>query len=215
MAQNLAPRLRDRITALVPGAGWRRALLLRRLAAGVLAVLALVLAVAPTESRGVPVVVAARDLVAGSTVAEADLAVRRWPDDLVPAGALRDPAAARDRVLVGAARAGEPLTDARLAGAGPLSSAGPNTAAVPVRLADPGVAGLLTPGSRVDVVAVADADGAPVVLAPNAVVLAVLPAAGGPVGPAPGRLILIGTARELATRVAAASVADQLAVTLR
>jgi pilus assembly protein CpaB len=215
VAQNLAPRLRDRITALVPGAGWRRALLLRRLAAGVLAVLALVLAVAPTESRGVPGVVAARDLVAGSTVTEADLDVRRWPDDLVPAGALRDPAAARDRVLVGAARAGEPLTDARLAGAGPLSSAGPNTAAVPVRLADPGVAGLLTPGSRVDVVAVADADGAPVVLAPNAVVLAVLPAAGGPVGPAPGRLILIGTARELATRVAAASVADQLAVTLR
>ena len=58
--------------------------------------------------------------------------------------------------------------------------------------------------------------GEPVVLAPDAAVLAVLPAEDGPVGAGSrGRLILVTMPRELATRVAAASVADGLAITLR
>ncbi len=198
----------------MPGPGWRRLVLIRRLAAGLLATLALVLALTPNGDRGVPVVVATADLTAGATVRATDLAVRMWPSDLAPAGALVDPAAAEGSVLVGATRAGEPLTDVRLAGAA-AARAGPGTAAVPVRLADPGIAGLLVPGRRVDVVGVDEQGGAPVVLAADAMVQAVLPADEGAIGSTPGRLILVTMPRELATRVAAASVANRLAITLR
>ena len=193
--------------------GWRRALLLRRVLAAALVALALVLAVAPAPgSTAVPVVVAAADLAAGSTVAVEALAVRSYPPDLVPAGALADPAGAAGRVLVGAARAGEPLTDARLTGAGPLPG---DAAAVPVRLADPDVAALLLPGSRVDVVTLGEQAGEPVVLASDAEVLTVVAAAGPSPGSAGGRLVLVAMSRSTAARVAAAALADQVAVTLR
>jgi pilus assembly protein CpaB len=191
--------------------GWRRVIALRRLAAGALAVLALVLAVAPGPGgRTVPVVVAAADLASGATLAAGGLAVRQYPAALVPAGALADPAGAAGRVLVGAARAGEPLTDSRLTGAGPLPG---DAAAVPVRLADPDVAALLRPGSRVDVVTLGERAGEPLVLAPDAEVVTVVAAvrAGSPGGP----LVLVAMPRAVATRVAAAALADQVAVTLR
>src|SRR5947208_5344657 len=113
----LAPRPLARLGALAVGPGWRRVALIRRATAGVLAALALVLALAPGSDRaGVPVLVAAADVAAGSTLRAADLAVRHWPAELVPGGALPDPAGAEGRVLVGAARVGEPITDTRLAG---------------------------------------------------------------------------------------------------
>jgi Flp pilus assembly protein CpaB len=206
----LTPRLRHRLAALIAGPGWRRIALARRVAAGALAVLALGLALAPRHTAGVPVLVAAVDLAAGASLRPADLAVRWWPPELVPAGTLRDPAAADGRVLIGAARAGEPLTDVRLAG--PAALGAPNgTTAVPVRLADPGVAALLLPGSRVDVVSVGDSAAEPVVLAAAVSVLAVLPEDGS----RSGRLVLVAMPPGPAARVAAASLADQVAVTLR
>ena len=207
----LAPRPLARLGALVAGAGWRRHALLRRILAGALALLALVLAVAPDAgAAGVPVVVAAVDVAAGSTLGAPDLAVRQWPAELVPAGALREPGAADGRVLVGAARAGEPITDTRLAGPAALGAPA-GAAAVPVRLADAGVAALLVPGSTVDVVTVGADTAEPVVLAAAAAVLAVLP----PDSPSSGRLVLVGMPAEVATRVAAASLTEQVAVTLR
>lgn len=206
----LAPRPLSRLGALVIGQGWRRIVLLRRAAAGALAALALVLALAPGgDANGVPVVVAAVDVAAGATLRPADLAVRRWPAELVPAGSLPDPGAAEGRVLVGAARAGEPITDTRLAGA--TAGVPPGAAAVPVRLADPGAAALLQPGSRVDVVTVGGETGEPVVLAAAASVLAVLP----PEAPSSGRLVLVALPSAIAARVAAASLTEQVAVTLR
>jgi pilus assembly protein CpaB len=208
----LAPRPLSRLGALVVGPGWRRVALLRRTAAGSLALLALVLAVAPgADAGGVPVVVAAADIAAGSTLRPADLAVRRWPADLVPAGALPAPAPADGRVLVGAARAGEPITDTRLAGPAAALGAPAGAAAVPVRLADAGAAALLVPGSTVDVVTVGAESGEPVVLATAADVLAVLP----PDSPSSGRLVLVAMPAGIAARVAAASLTEQVAVTLR
>jgi Flp pilus assembly protein CpaB len=206
----ISPRLHERLVAALPGPGWRRIRLLRRAAAAALCLLALLLALAPRAGPpGTTVLVAASDLTAGSTVRAADVAVRAWPEQLLPAGALRDVSAAEGRVLVGAARAGEPLTDARLVGAGPAPPGG--DAAVPVRLADAGVAALLTPGRQVDVVTVGAAADEPVVLAPGASVLAVLPEdeAGS------GRLVLVAMAPATAARVAAASLSDQVAITLR
>lgn len=180
-------------------------MLLRRAGATVLAAAALVLAVLPDPGGvTVPVVVAATDLASGATVPASGLAVREFPPELVPAGALADPAGAAGRVLVGAARAGEPLTDTRLTGAGPLPG---GEAAVPVRLADPDVAALLRPGSRVDVVTPGPRADEPVVLAPDAEVLAVVEA--------DGPLLLVAVGRSTATRIAAVALAGQVAVTLR
>jgi pilus assembly protein CpaB len=207
----LNPRLLHRATALLTAPGWRRVALLRRAAAGLLCVLALLLALDPRAGpAGAAVVVAAADLPAGATVSAADLTVRSWPTELVPAGALQQVAAAEGRVLVGAARAGEAITDVRLVGAGP-GPPGAGGAAVPVRLADAGVAPLLTPGRRVDVVTVGASTDEPVVLAAGAEVLAVLPEEQG----ASGRLVLVAMAPTVAAQVAAASLTDQVAVTLR
>jgi pilus assembly protein CpaB len=192
------------------GARWRRTLLLRRAACVVLLALALITAIAPAPgSARSPVVVTAVDLPAGRTVRAADLALRFWPPELVPAGAIRDPTAADGRVLIGAARAGEPITDVRLVGAGPASGA--LGAAVPVRLGDAAVAALLLPGKRVDVVTLGQRSGQPVLLAQDAVVLAVM--AEDP--RVRGRLVIVNMPRDVATRVAAAALADQVTVTLR
>jgi pilus assembly protein CpaB len=207
----LAPRPLARLAAVVTGPGWRRLAMLRRIAAGLLALLALVLALAPESASGVPVVVAAADVPAGSTLRAPDLAVRQWPAELAPAGALHEAAAADGRVLVGAARAGEPLTDTRLAGPAAALGAPAGAAAVPVRLADEGVGALLVPGSSVDVVTVGASSTEPVVLATAAAVLAVLP----PESASSGRLVLVAMPAHIATRVAAAALTDQVAITLR
>ncbi len=206
----LTPRLHHRLGALVGGPRWRRTLLLRRVACVLLLAFALVTAIVPTPgSARAPLVVAAVDLPAGRTVRAVDLALRLWPPELVPAGALHDPRAVGGRVIVGAARAGEPITDVRLVGAGPAP--GLLAAAVPVRLADAAVAALLLPGRRVDVVTLGQRSDQPVLLAEDAVVLAVL--AEDP--RVRGRIVIVSMPREIATRVAAASLADQVTVTLR
>jgi len=198
----------DLRTRLLGRPGWRRTLRLRRLAAGGLVAAALTLALGPGPGTAeVAVVVAAADLRSGSTLDAAAVELRRYPTALVPAGALDAADGAIGRVLVGAARAGEPLTDARLTGAGPLDG---DTAAVPVRLADAGVAALLGPGDRVDVVTLGEQAGEPVVLAADAEVLTVVTAESGD-----GPLVLVALPRTSAPRVAAALLADQVAVTLR
>jgi Flp pilus assembly protein CpaB len=200
----------------VRGPGWRRTVLLRRALAGLLAAAALVLALTPVDADEAPVVVASRDLAAGVALADADLAVARWPAGLVPAGALRSPAELAGRVLAGPVGAGEPLTELRIAGpALTVRTGGADAAAVPVRLADPDVAPLLTTGSRVDVVTLGPSTGEPVVLAADAAVLTVLAATDGAPGSARGRLVLVAMPRDVAARVAAAALSEQVAVTLR
>ncbi|MCE3551306.1 SAF domain-containing protein [Pseudonocardia sp. RS11V-5] len=208
----------EAVAAFLGRASWRRAVLVRRCLAGVLVVVAAVLALSPAGGgRTAEVVVAARDLAPGSVVAPADLTVATWPAEIVPAGVV-GVAAAEGRVLAGALRAGEPVTDLRLAGAALAAAATgiPDAAAVPVRLADPDVAALLTPGVRVDVVMAAPEGGAPTVLADSAVVLTVLEPGGAAGGSsARTRSALVALPRDRATYVAAASLSDQVAVTLR
>jgi pilus assembly protein CpaB len=215
--RSIAPRLHERMRDVLRSPSRRRAALLRRTAASVLVVMALVLALAPAKGDVTgAVLVAARDLASGATLTEADVAVARWPVELIPAGALRGPADAGGRILAGAARAGEPLTDVRLAGPAPPGRTGdPRVAAVPVRLADPDVAGLLVPGSRVDVITPGPAADRPVVLAADAAVVTVVAAESDALGQARGRLVLVTLPRADAARVAAAALADQVTVTLR
>jgi Flp pilus assembly protein CpaB len=194
---------------------------LRRAAAGLLVVLALGLLAAPSVApAGTPVLVAARDLAPGIALGPADVAVRLLPGELVPAGAFAEPGAVAGRQLVGGVRAGEALTDVRLLGpVAAVAAAGvPDAAGVPVRLADAGVAALLTPGTRVDLVAAgADDAGAvaadPALLASGAVVLAVLPAPERTAGSAP--VVVVALPAALAARVATVSLREEVTVTLR
>ena len=194
---------------------------LRRAAAGLLVLLALGLLAAPSVApAGTPVLVAARDLAPGVALGPADVAVRLLPGELVPAGAFAESGAVAGRQVVGGVRAGEALTDVRLLGpVAAVAAAGvPDAAGVPVRLADAGVAALLTPGTRVDLVAAgADDAGAvaadPALLAPGAVVLAVLPAPERTAGSAP--VVVVALPSALAARVATVSLREEVTVTLR
>ncbi|GAY12692.1 SAF domain-containing protein [Pseudonocardia sp. N23] len=218
-ASSTAPsRPWDVLLARLPATRWRRGVLARRVLAGALVVAAAVLAFRPAAGAGEPVLVAVRDLPAGVVLGPADLAVRPWPDALVPTGVLRATADATGRVLAGPVRAGEPVTDLRLAGPALAAAASglPDAVAVPVRLTDPGVAGLLVAGNVVDVVTPGAGADEAVVLAEGAVVTAVLPAdSGGVATGSRGRIVLVALPPTQATRLAAAALTQQVAVTLR
>ena len=183
------------------------------------ALLAVVLglqAARPAEPASASLVVASRDLPAGTRLGPGDLASVRVPPAAVPAGvdAGHDLAG---RVLASAVRRGEPVTDLRLVG--PALTAGrPGLVAVPVRLPDPEMAALLRVGDHVRLLATDAASGATRVVAPDAEVLA-LPAPTTAHGSTPGngvtdglngRLIVVGVPEDLVTPVTSASVRDFL-----
>ncbi|WP_082574235.1 Flp pilus assembly protein CpaB [Cellulomonas sp. Root137] len=125
----------------------------------------------PPDPPTSAVVVAAREIPAGTTLTSADVRVSRFPRSVAPDGAVTDPAD-----VVGSAAAvplatGVPVLPGLLADdevRGP-----PGTVVATVRFADPAVAGLLSPGVRVDVLA-ATAEGGPGgVVATRALVLPV------------------------------------------
>ncbi|WP_328644893.1 SAF domain-containing protein [Amycolatopsis sp. NBC_00348] len=197
----------------------RRTRLLRRWLAVGLLLTGTLLVAHPGSARGAPTtptVVAARDLPSGATLRAADVRLADFPSETRPSGALSTLDVAAGRLLAGAVRAGEPLTDVRLAITIPASG-DPATATVPVRLADAAVAELLRPGQRVDVVAAPG--GSASVLASGATVVTISsPEAGSArplAGPAKGPLVLLRLPEEVATRVAAISLDRPVTVTLR
>lgn len=180
------------------------------------------LAVQPPTTASPPgslTLVSSHDIAAGSVLKAADVQVVSVPDKVRAAGALATPEAAVGRVLAGAARAGEPITDARLVDLSPgiPATGDPGRSIVPVRLADPAVGALLRPGSRVDVVA--GSDGNRAVLASLATVAAVTAddaePRDGPGGAAKGRLVLLELPSDAAARLAGVSLGGPVAVTLR
>ncbi|TFV53033.1 Flp pilus assembly protein CpaB [Blastococcus sp. TF02A-35] len=194
------------------------ALLARRLAAGLLAGLALALALrpepAPADAAATdrPVVVAATDLPAGTRLTAAHLAVVALPGEAVPAGAVDQVEPLHHQVLAGPVRRGEPLTDARLVGAGLTTSLPDGQVAAPVRLADLGVSALVRPGDRVDVLAAAPDSGAAERVAAGALVLAA-PGRGSDGDPGAG-LLLLAVDEGTATALAAASATATLTISL-
>jgi pilus assembly protein CpaB len=206
--------------------GWRRAVALRRLAAGLLLVLAVVVALAGAASpsvAGVPVVLARRDLAPGSAVGPDDVVVASRPPDGVPTGAVGRVEDVLGRRPVGPVRAGEVITDVRLVGpeAARAAVGTSDAAGVPLRLADPAVAALVRAGALVDVVAGAGVGGSEVggasrgdgvVLARGARVLTVLP---GDQRSASAPLVLVALPGPEAARVAAATVGQEVTLTLR
>ena len=192
----------------------------RRIAATLLAVAALVLALRPVpEAARVPetrlVVVAARDLPPGTLLTSTDLAVARYPPALVAQGVAGSPSDLLGRVLASPLRVGEPLTDVRLVGAGLTGTLPPGEVAAPVRLADLAVASLVRAGDRVDVLATAPDDPEAVVIAERALVLVASPEVSGSGDAAPtAGLLLLAVDGATAARLAAASTQATLTASL-
>ncbi|QDQ97034.1 SAF domain-containing protein [Tomitella fengzijianii] len=136
--------------------GWPRTVALRRCAAAVLAVTAVLLALrGDPASDEVDVVVAAQDLPPGSEVTAEGVTVVRRAARSVPRGALSAAEAALGRTIAAPVRAGEVLTDVRLLGE-PLAQAAAgvhNARLVTIRLADPALADVVRAGDLVDIIA--------------------------------------------------------------
>jgi pilus assembly protein CpaB len=191
--------------------------LVRQVAAAVLTALALVLAVQPPsapaaliEGETVPVVVAAHDLPAGTTLTAGDLITARYPAHTVPAGTVHDAEPLLHQVLAGGVRTREPITNARLVGPGVTALLPAGQVAAPVRLADLAVAALVHTGDRVDVLATAPDSPSAEVVAEGALVVATT----GTDDQAGAGLLLLAVDGGTATRLAAAAATATLTVTL-
>jgi pilus assembly protein CpaB len=170
----------------------------------------------------VGVAVAALDLPAGTVLSREQLTVAQLPKSAAPSGTTHGPGPLVGRVLAGSVRAGEPLTDVRLVGAGLTRLLPGGLVAAPVRLADLAVATLLRAGDRVDVLAATgsavDATPSVEVVAENALVLTA-PASGSDAEPVVGvpdgsGLLVLAVPPDTAQRLAAAGAGGTLTVTL-
>jgi pilus assembly protein CpaB len=168
-------------------------------------------------ARTVAVAVAARDLPSGTTLRASDVRVTAVPAGLAPRG--RSPGAAplTGRVLAAPVRAGEPLTDVRLVGAGLTSLLAEDQVAAPVRLADLAVTAVVRAGDRVDVLATPEGVANAEVVAERALVLAAPTRPGSasvPAGDESSGLLLLAVDAATASRLAAAQAGATVTVTL-
>ncbi|NLE79405.1 MAG: flagellar biosynthesis protein FlgA [Rhodococcus sp.] len=202
---------------------WLRAVHARRIAAAVLALAAVVIAFrGDPGSDHVSVVVAARDLQPGMVLTAQDLEIVEREAHSIPEGTQAITSSVVGRTLAGPTRAGEPLTDVRLLGPRLADAATgiEDARIVPLRLADPRVAGLLREGDLVDVLTIAPETspgddknpGAAIIAAGAVVVLVTTPENDRNQAE---RIAMIALPRDEATRVAAASLTDAITVTFQ
>ncbi len=197
--------------------GWARSIAVRRTCAALLLLAALAAFLTDRrEAPGVAVVAAARDLRPGSVLGADDVTVIRMRPELVPDGALRLSADARERTVTSAVRRQEILTDSRLLGPRlPRRLTGdPGARLVPVHLADDGTADILEAGDVVDVLTKAGTADPPVVIATNAVVALARSSRSARRGGEPGPPLLLAMSAPAAHRVAAAGLTTALTVVI-
>jgi Flp pilus assembly protein CpaB len=176
-----------------------------------MAVLAGVQAARPSPGPTVPVTVATRDLPSGTVLTADDLTVRRLPAGSAPTGPTTD---AVGRTLAAPVRSGEPVTDVRLVGPA-LMSGYPGRVAVPVRIADADMVGLLRVGDHVDLVGADPRSGTASYVAVDVPVLALpVPADHGGVDGLTGRLVVVGSRPSDVDRIAGAAATDLLSVVI-
>lgn len=155
------------------GVLWRWRLVVAAIGVGLAAASALQ-ALRPPEPRTRTVVVAARDLPAGTTLTAGDVRVAHVPEALAVGGTATSAADVVGESLAVPVPAGLPVVPGLLASGGLVGP--PGTVVAAVRLADPAMAALLAPGTRIDVLAAAAETGAQgVVVARRALVLPVAP----------------------------------------
>lgn len=163
----------------------------------------------PAPAATVDVLVAARALPAGSSLAAGDLRLARYPPALVPDGALDDPGRLTGRVLASPVDAGLPLTEQSVVEAGQATRNG--ELLVPFRVQDPQVLAMVRVGDRVTVVSPGE-DGQAVTLASRVRVASVPPTGGG--GGSDQGLLVVSADPETASRLAAWAGGQGLGVAL-
>ena len=179
-----------------------------------LAVLAILNTLSTTDSSGVPVVVAARSIPGGKTLAAEDLRTVRLPSAIVPDDAFLDTAS----LIGGTVRIRIPersvLTAGTLLESEALVAAG--RVALPVRFADATALPLLRVGARIDVLGAA-ADGSDYgVVAANVRVVAIPSAEpGGVLGGGQGGLVLVEVDTSQAAAIVAAASVSAVSFALR
>lgn len=197
--------------------GHRRSVLLRRVMAAVLLVTAAASALASTREQP-RVVVMARDVAAGETLAPGDVSVARVPSSALPATTLgNNPEDAVGRVLVAAASAGEILTTTRLLSSDLVADFGmDNGHLIPLTLAEPEISRNLHHGDTVNIVGTVEdgpdgtAPAGGTTIARGARVVSV--GTGG--DDARTQSLLVALPAEAAEEVAAASLAQPLTVVI-
>lgn len=152
------------------------------------------------------VLVAGGDLAVGQQLTTDSVRGVHVPADLVPDGALTDPSVVAGAVTTAPLRAGEILTDLRLSAPATMEGLDPGLVMAHLPLQDPDLAGVLQPGTRVDVLATADGG----VLAGDVLLLRrVVPGDGpGATGPTGSLSFLVAVTPEQAGRLAASAGAD-------
>ncbi|MGP6175014.1 SAF domain-containing protein [Corynebacterium sp. A21] len=136
--------------------GWHRSLLLRRLAALVLLLLAAGSALHSARDTGPRALVVARNVTAGKTVTASDFLLADVPSHLLPEGALSDPTELEGRVTATHLQVGVVPTDLNFIGPALLSELMPESTGepvnlVPLKLAEPEIIPLLRHGDTVTV----------------------------------------------------------------
>lgn len=162
------PRLAKRRSRRIRGRrprGTPPSLLLRRFAALALLITAALLLLRPAAERGadaagttkVPIVIAIRDIPAGVAIQDDMLAQSTVATDLAPDGAALSVSELADVHTLGAVRAGEIITDARIAefalDNGPARALPLGFVPVVVHITDPAVTSTLAPGMCLDLYA--------------------------------------------------------------
>jgi Flp pilus assembly protein CpaB len=215
MGESLNPTLLERISrTLRPD--FTRTARARRLAAGLLVVLAGVAALRP-DARDVQreVAIAARDLSPGAPLTADDVRMENRSAATLPDGAHSD-LAIIGSTLAGPARRGEVLTDARVLGPRLAGlSAGRDARVVPLHLADAAVLDLIRTGDVVDILGApsADANARPRVIATNAVVVLVS-ATAKTIGSSNDRVVLVALPVSAAHALAGATLVQTVTLTI-
>ena len=215
MGESLNPTLLERISrTLRPD--FTRTTRARRLAAGLLVVLAGVAALRP-DARDVQreVAIAARDLSPGTPLTADDVRMENRSAATLPDGAHTD-LAIIGSTLAGPARRGEVLTDARVLGPRLAElSAGRDARVVPLHLADAAVLDLIRTGDVVDILGApsADANARPRVIATNAVVVLVS-ATAKTIGSSNDRVVLVALPVSAAHALAGATLVQTVTLTI-
>lgn len=210
MGESLNPTLLNRVSRILRP-DFARTQLARRIAAGVLVLLAGIAAWRPDpDSAQRDVVVARRDLGPGSTLSAEDVELSRRPAGTVPDGALAALEVAVGTRLTGPSRRGEVLTDARVLGSRQTElSVGPDARTVPLHLVEEAVLDVIRPGDVVDILGAPSAvsDARPRLVARDAVVVLVSPAGAE-------RVVLLALPATAAHALAAASLVQSLTLTI-
>lgn len=158
------------------------------------------------RSGHVRVVISAKSIAAGASIAEQDVTIKDIPRDLVPSGAVTDITSAQGRTLATGMSPGEILTEQRMVGPSLARSltGSSESKIIAITLADTGIVSALRTGDSVDIVSTADERGMAAPLAHGARVVNIVD----------DEVVLVALSTGAAEVVAATSLASPLTLLL-